>query len=112
MSMPPGPVYVSTAWRSEACSKAINNCSSSPRALPDLALPEQRQDLALAAINQRGETIADSYTAVSDEAAAASGGKERQLDTYGEVHSFCTNLHKSGVGCYLLDCRTLPRGWC
>jgi hypothetical protein len=43
----------------------------------DLALPEQREALALDAINKRGETLGE--------------------DTYGEVHSFCTNLHKTGV---------------
>lgn len=43
----------------------------------DLALPEERQKLGLDAVNKRGEQNDDF--------------------TWGEVHSFCTNLHKNGV---------------
>lgn len=45
--------------------------------------------MALDAINKRGETLGE--------------------DTYGEVHSFCTNLHKTGVSLRVLS--HLLAGW-
>lgn len=53
------------------------NSQATHGSIADLALPEEREKLGLDAVNKRGE-------------------QEGEL-TWGEVHSFCTNLHKNGV---------------
>lgn len=74
----------------ESVSDSLNSSMavSIPDREADLALPEQRQSLRLEELNERGEIDGQ--------------------DSFGEVHSFCTNLHKSGVGHSSLSLLRVP----